>query len=100
MVGLPRSLSGRDGPAARAVREEVEALRVVAAAAGTTVELHDERFTTVVATRRRRAAGTSRRRAAGTSRRRGEPVDAAAAAVLLESYLVSVARAPAVGEPS
>lgn len=76
VVGFPRSLSGREGPAARAVRAEVEALREVAGPA-VQVVLHDERFTTRLA--ERRVAQTP-------SRRRGA-VDDAAAAVILESYL-------------
>jgi len=75
VVGLPRSLSGTTGPAARAVTEEVDELRTVAGP-DLPVELHDERFTTVVATRRLRDAGRGR-----TS------LDAAAAAEILQSYL-------------
>jgi putative Holliday junction resolvase len=81
VVGLPRSLSGDDGPAARAARDEVEELRHMAGS-GLPVELHDERFTTVTATRR---LHESRR---GRSKR--EPVDAAAAAEMLQSYLDAV----------
>jgi putative holliday junction resolvase len=76
VVGLPRSLSGREGPAATAARREADELRALTALP---VELHDERFTTVSATRRLRE---SRR-----GRRKREPVDAAAAAEMLQSYL-------------
>lgn len=79
VVGLPLSLSGDVGPAARAVLEEVDALRAEAGAA-IAVETHDERFTTVIADRGERAA-----RARRGARRR--PVDPAAAAVMLQSYL-------------
>jgi putative Holliday junction resolvase len=81
VVGLPRSLSGADGPAARAARAEAAAL---AAAAGpdVAVDLHDERFSTRTAHQARRASG-ARRKA------RQRPVDAAAAAVILQSYLES-----------
>ena len=79
VVGLPRSLSGRDGPAARAARAEVAALRSVAGP-DLPVELHDERFSTVMA---QRAFGPRR-----AGRKRG-PVDAAAAAIILQSYLES-----------
>ena len=79
VVGLPLSLSGEAGPAARAVLEEVEALRVEAGK-GMRVETHDERMTTVTADRALRAAGTKR------SRRR-QVVDEVAAAVLLQAYL-------------
>jgi putative holliday junction resolvase len=79
VVGLPLSLSGDVGPAARAVLEEVAALQ--AEASGTvTVETHDERFTTVIAERGLRAARIRRR-----DRRRA--VDPAAATVMLQSYL-------------
>ncbi|MFL6243450.1 MAG: Holliday junction resolvase RuvX [Acidimicrobiia bacterium] len=79
VVGLPLSLSGDVGPAARAVLGEVEALRALAAGA-VTVETHDERLTTVIAERGMRDAQVPRR-----ARRRH--VDSAAAAVMLQSYL-------------
>jgi putative Holliday junction resolvase len=84
VVGLPLSLSGDVGPAARAVLDEVEALRAEAGE-GMTVETHDERLTTVVAEQGLRAAGTRRRR-------RRAVVDEAAAAVMLQSYLDRSAR--------
>jgi putative pre-16S rRNA nuclease len=79
VVGLPISLSGNEGPAARGVRGELDALR---AAAGDefAVEVHDERFTTVEANRALAAAGHR-----GPARRRS--IDAAAAAVMLQSWL-------------
>ncbi|MGH8985672.1 MAG: Holliday junction resolvase RuvX [Acidimicrobiia bacterium] len=79
VVGLPLSLSGDVGPAARAVLDEVEALRAEAGE-GMRVETHDERFTTVVAEQGLRASGARRRR-------RRAVVDEAAAAVMLQSYL-------------
>jgi putative Holliday junction resolvase len=79
VVGLPLSLSGEAGPAARAVLEEVEALRVEAGK-GMRVETHDERMTTVTADRALRAAGTKRGR-------RRQVVDEVAAAVMLQAYL-------------
>ena len=79
VVGLPLSLSGDTGPAARAVLEEVEALRAVAGEE-VTVETHDERLTTVIAEQGMREGRVPRR-----ARRR--TVDAAAAAVMLQSYL-------------
>ena len=81
VVGLPRSLSGRDGPAARAARAEAEALRGEAGP-DLIVELHDERFSTVTAQQSVRASGAGRK-----ARRR--PVDDVAAAVILQSYLES-----------
>jgi putative Holliday junction resolvase len=83
VVGWPRSLSGTDGPAARSVREEVEELRVVAGD-DLPVELYDERFSTVTAARHLREAG--RRGAAGRKKQR-DSIDAAAAAVILQSFL-------------
>jgi putative Holliday junction resolvase len=78
VVGLPRSLSGREGPAARRARAEASALAEVAGEIR--VELHDERFTTRDADRALAAAGTRRRE-------RRARVDAAAAAIMLQSYL-------------
>ena len=78
VVGLPRSLSGREGPAARRARAEASALAEVAGEIR--VELHDERFTTRDADRALAAAGTRRRE-------RRARVDAAAAAFILQSYL-------------
>jgi putative Holliday junction resolvase len=80
VVGLPRSLSGAEGPAARAAREEAEELR---SRSPLPVDLHDERFTTVSAIRRLRESG---RRGA-----KRDPVDAAAAAEMLQSYLDAAA---------
>ena len=78
VVGLPRSLSGREGPAARRARAEASALAEVAGEIA--VELHDERFTTRDA---ERALGAAGRR----GRDRRARVDAAAAAIILQSYL-------------
>jgi len=83
VVGWPRSLSGRDGPAARAVRDEVAELETAAGPA-MAVTLHDERFSTVTATRRLRESRSTTR---AERRRSTTGVDAAAAAVFLQSYL-------------
>jgi putative Holliday junction resolvase len=80
VVGLPLSLSGRAGPAARATLAEVEELRVVARARGVEVVVHDERLTTVTA---ERALAEARMRR--EARRR--LVDKVAAAVMLQSWL-------------
>jgi putative holliday junction resolvase len=77
VVGLPRSLSGADGPAAGRAREFATAL---AAAVGVPVRLVDERLTTVSATRQLQAAGRS-------SRQQRDVVDQAAAVVLLQDAL-------------
>ncbi len=79
VVGLPLSLSGATGPAARAALAEVDALRLLA---GTDLEVvpHDERLTTVVAERSLIEARMRR-----DARRR--VVDKVAAAVMLQSWL-------------
>ena len=84
VVGLPRSLSGELGPAARAALAEIDELRVVARADGLELDTYDERFTTMIAQRNLRDANPRR-----TRRRRAqrEQVDAAAAAVILQSWL-------------
>ena len=81
VVGLPKEMSGRLGPAAKAARSEVEALRVLAP--DVRFELHDERLTTVIAQRSLIGAGMKRRD-------RKQTVDRVAAAVILQSYLESV----------
>jgi putative pre-16S rRNA nuclease len=82
VVGLPLSLSGEAGPAAKATLAEVEALRGVAGAANIDVVVHDERFTTVTAERSLNEARMRRE-----ARRR--VVDKVAAAVMLQSWLES-----------
>lgn len=74
VVGLPRSLSGADGPAAVKVRERAQAL---AALLAVPVRLLDERLTTVTASRRLREGGK-------TARQQRQVIDAAAAAAILE----------------
>jgi putative Holliday junction resolvase len=82
VVGLPLSLDGSKGPAARLVEAELTELGV---ALGVPVVAHDERFTTVSAERMLRGAGM---RAPG----RRAVVDGVAAAVLLQSWLDGRAR--------
>jgi putative Holliday junction resolvase len=77
VVGLPLSLDGSVGPAARTVLDEVAQLRAALAIA---VETVDERFSTVTATRQLQASGVR-------GRQRVNVVDQAAAAVLLQSWL-------------
>jgi putative Holliday junction resolvase len=80
VVGLPLSLTGAAGPAARATLVEVEALKVALEPLGVAVETADERFTTVEAQRSLTSAG----RNAKASRR---VIDSAAAMVLLQAWL-------------
>ncbi|KAB2341096.1 Holliday junction resolvase RuvX [Actinomadura rudentiformis] len=78
VVGLPTSLSGREGPAAEAAREF--AGRLAGRLAPEVVRLYDERLTTVTAESGLRAGGVH-----GQARRK--VVDQAAAAVLLQAAL-------------
>jgi putative pre-16S rRNA nuclease len=78
VVGLPTQMSGKAGPAARAARAEAEA--IAALAPDLTVELADERLTTVIAERALVGAGVRRKD-------RRQRVDGVAAAVMLQSYL-------------
>src|ERR1700743_3285159 len=78
LVGLPRSLSGREGPAAASARKF--AADLAARVAPLPVRLVDERFTTSTAHEALRASGHD-------SRARRQTVDSAAAAVLLEAAL-------------
>jgi len=80
VVGLPLSLSGDVGPAARAALEETDALRTALEPLGVAVETADERFTTVEAERSLRAAGR-------TGKAARKVVDSAAAMVLLQAWL-------------
>lgn len=75
VVGLPLSLSGRSGPAARAVEAEVAELRQVL---DVPVELCDERLTTVVASRSLGGRRPAIRRAV---------IDQMAAAGILQTWL-------------
>jgi len=77
VVGLPLSLDGRMGPAARAAAAEARALADVL---DVPVETYDERLTTVTADRSLAELGVK-----GGARRR--VVDQVAAAVMLQSWL-------------
>jgi putative holliday junction resolvase len=82
VVGLPLSMDGTEGPAAKAALAEAEALRDLL---DVPVECHDERLTSVSANRSLTEAGiTGRRR---RKAREAGAVDQAAAAVLLQSWL-------------
>jgi putative Holliday junction resolvase len=78
VVGLPVSLSGREGPAARAVLAYVDQLRELLP--WLVFELADERLSTVAA-ERALVSGGVRRRA------RREVVDQVAASVFLQAWL-------------
>lgn len=86
VVGLPLSLSGASGPAARAALHEVAALRQTLEPLGIKVETADERFTTVEAQRSLTAAGRKGRASRSV-------IDSAAAMVLLQAWLDGRARA-------
>jgi putative Holliday junction resolvase len=79
VVGLPLSLSGAKGPAARAAEQEIEELRG-ALDPHVNVVAHDERLTTVTA---ERSLDEARVRRAD----RAKVVDKIAAAVMLQSWL-------------
>ena len=80
VVGLPRSLSGGEGPAAATVRAQVAEL--VGAVRPLPVRLVDERLTTVTAAQRLREGGRS-------AKKQRSRIDAAAAAGILEHALDS-----------
>ncbi len=77
VVGLPRTLAGREGPAAEAARTFGDAL---AAALPVPVVYADERLTTVVATRQLRSRGVK-------GRKQRAVIDQAAAVAILQSWL-------------
>jgi putative Holliday junction resolvase len=80
VVGLPLSLNGSIGPAARAILDEADELRARLAERGVGVVTWDERLSTVEAQRRLRSAGVK-----GARGRR--VVDQVAATVILQSWL-------------
>ncbi len=77
VVGIPFSLDGSEGPAARAIRSELRGLRK---RLSVPVVEQDERFTSVTAEQSLRRGGTK-----GTKKR--DVVDQVAAAVLLQGWL-------------
>lgn len=82
LVGLPKTLDGREGVAARRARRFA---RRLAAATTARVVLVDERLSTTEAAQRLREQGLD-------SRAQRERIDSAAAAVLLQSWLDRRAR--------
>jgi len=79
VVGLPLTLQGKIGPAARAVMVEVAELSRVAHLDNIPVETWDERFTTVIAEQGLRETKVKKLKKTN--------VDAAAATVILQSWL-------------
>lgn len=77
VVGLPLSLDGTHGPAARSAVKEADQLE---RNLGVPVEMYDERFTTVEAERYMMEAGLD-------AKQRRLVVDKAAAAVMLQAWL-------------
>ncbi|WP_369805218.1 Holliday junction resolvase RuvX [Pseudonocardia sp. MH-G8] len=77
VVGLPRTLAGREGAAAEAARVFADAL---AGVVDVPLELSDERLTTVVATQQLRARGVK-------GRKQRAVVDQAAAVAILQGWL-------------
>jgi putative Holliday junction resolvase len=88
IVGLPRTLADRTGPAAIQAIELAEALGQLIAPIP--VRLADERFTTVSAQRSLRAAGVR-------SRQQRAVIDQAAAVAILQSWLDQRRASPAGG---
>ncbi|MET9438290.1 Holliday junction resolvase RuvX [Streptomyces sp. NPDC006551] len=80
VVGLPRSLSGREGPAAAKVRRFAQ--EMAKGVAPVPVRLVDERMTTVTATQGLRASGM-------TSKKGRSVIDQAAAVIILQNALES-----------
>ncbi|MDF9717684.1 Holliday junction resolvase RuvX [Nocardioides sp. ChNu-153] len=78
VVGLPRSLSGREGPAAAKVRKF--ATQLASRLGGTPVRLVDERLTTVSAESMLRASGRK-------AKNQRSVVDQAAAVLILQHVL-------------
>ena len=77
VVGLPLSLDGSTGPAARSAETEAKQL---ASVVGVPVTMYDERFTTVTAERGMLEVGLD-------ARQRRKVVDKVAAAVMLQAWL-------------
>jgi putative pre-16S rRNA nuclease len=82
VVGLPRTLAGREGAAAEAAREFSAGLGAVV---DVPVELSDERLTTVVATQQLRERGVK-------GRKQRAVIDQAAAVAILQGWLDAARR--------
>jgi putative holliday junction resolvase len=77
VMGLPKNMNGTMGPAAEKVRAFADQLR---ARTGCTVQLWDERLTTVAAQKSLQAAGKNTRQSRGI-------IDQAAAQIILQGWL-------------
>jgi putative holliday junction resolvase len=82
VVGLPRTLAGREGAAAEAARAFAVGLE---SAVDVPVELSDERLTTVVATQQLRERGVK-------GRKQRAVIDQAAAVAILQGWLDAARR--------
>ena len=82
VLGLPRTLAGREGPAAEAARDFAAGL---ASVVDVPVDLSDERLTTVVATQQLRERGVK-------GRKQRAVVDQAAAVAILQGWLDAARR--------
>ena len=82
LVGMPRNMDGSYGPAALKVREFIAVLNEVI---GVPIKTWDERLTSVQANRFLRQAQVR-------GKKQKEKVDQTAAAILLQSYLDSLAQ--------
>ena len=80
VVGLPKGLDGREGASARSARAFAASLATRLGGAAVSVELHDERLTTVQAAGSLRAAGRA-------AHQQKTSIDSAAATVLLEAWI-------------
>ena len=77
VVGLPLSLDGSEGKAAKAAREEAKAIGQIVSLP---LEMHDERFTTVEAERLLKEQGLK-------APERRKVVDKVAVAILLQAWM-------------
>ncbi len=77
VVGLPLSLDGSEGKAAKGAREEAKAIGQIVSLP---LEMHDERFTTVEAERLLKEQGLK-------APERRKVVDKVAAAILLQAWM-------------
>ncbi len=80
VIGLPRSLDGGEGPAARRIRQQARRFALALVPYGISVRLVDERFTTTTATRQLHESGRR-------SHQQRSVIDQAAAVGILEHAL-------------